>query len=47
MALLLKKKGIERVRPLQGGLDAWRERGYPIVNAEEIDSGPPLSPAAK
>ena len=29
-ALLLKKKGIHRVRPLEGGLDAWRERKYPI-----------------
>jgi membrane protein DedA with SNARE-associated domain/rhodanese-related sulfurtransferase len=29
-ALLLKKKGIHRVRPLEGGLDAWRERRFPI-----------------
>ncbi|MFI5247070.1 MAG: rhodanese-like domain-containing protein [Nitrospirales bacterium] len=29
-ALLLKKKGIHRVRPLEGGLDAWRERKFPI-----------------
>ncbi|MEK6803284.1 MAG: hypothetical protein AABZ34_11520 [Nitrospirota bacterium] len=27
-AFLLKKKGIHRVRPLEGGLDAWRERQY-------------------
>jgi len=26
----LKKKGIHRVRPLEGGLDAWRERKYPV-----------------
>lgn len=35
-AFLLKKKGIHRVRPLEGGLDAWRERQYPVerrVNA--------------
>jgi rhodanese-related sulfurtransferase len=31
VALLLRKKGITRIRPLQGGLDAWRERGYPLV----------------
>jgi len=32
VALLLKRNGIKRIRPLQGGLDAWRERGYPMVN---------------
>jgi rhodanese-related sulfurtransferase len=31
VALLLRKNGIKRIRPLQGGLDAWRERGYPLV----------------
>jgi len=31
VALLLKKNGFKRIRPLQGGLDAWRERGYPLV----------------
>ena len=30
MALLLRRNGIKRVRPLLGGLDAWRERNYPI-----------------
>jgi membrane protein DedA with SNARE-associated domain/rhodanese-related sulfurtransferase len=29
-AMLLKKKGIHRVRPLEGGLDAWRARNFPI-----------------
>ena len=28
-ALLLHRKGISRVRPLLGGIDAWRERNYP------------------
>jgi rhodanese-related sulfurtransferase len=31
VALLLRKKGIRRIRPLQGGLEAWRDRGYPLV----------------
>jgi rhodanese-related sulfurtransferase len=31
VALLLRKNGIKRIRPLQGGLDAWRSRGYPLV----------------
>jgi membrane protein DedA with SNARE-associated domain/rhodanese-related sulfurtransferase len=30
VALLLRKKGIKHIRPLKGGLDAWRERGYPL-----------------
>lgn len=29
MALLLQRSGFTHVRPLQGGLDAWRERNYP------------------
>jgi hypothetical protein len=28
--LLLQRKGIRRVRPLLGGIDAWRERNYPM-----------------
>lgn len=34
-AFLLKKKGIHRVRPLEGGLDAWRERKFPIERRGE------------
>jgi len=30
MALLLKKHGITRVRPLAGGVEAWRARNYPL-----------------
>jgi membrane protein DedA with SNARE-associated domain/rhodanese-related sulfurtransferase len=37
-ALVLKKKGIHRVRPLEGGLDAWRERKFPV----ERRTVPPL-----
>lgn len=29
-AFLLYKRGITRVRPLLGGIDAWRERNYPL-----------------
>ena len=29
-ALLLHRSGILRVRPLLGGIDAWRERNYPM-----------------
>jgi membrane protein DedA with SNARE-associated domain/rhodanese-related sulfurtransferase len=30
LALLLRKKGIKHIRPLKGGLKAWREHGYPL-----------------
>jgi rhodanese-related sulfurtransferase len=30
VALLLRKQGIKHIRPLQGGLDAWRDRGFPL-----------------
>ena len=29
-ALILYRRGITRVRPLLGGIDAWRERNYPL-----------------
>jgi membrane protein DedA with SNARE-associated domain/rhodanese-related sulfurtransferase len=33
VALLLQRKGITRVRPLLGGIDAWRELHYPVEPA--------------
>jgi len=30
VAQILRGHGIKRIRPLQGGLEAWRERGYPM-----------------
>ena len=30
IALLLRKNGITRVRPLAGGIDAWREKDFPV-----------------
>ncbi|MEW6247322.1 MAG: DedA family protein/thiosulfate sulfurtransferase GlpE [Nitrospirota bacterium] len=30
MALMLRRKGITKVRPLAGGIDAWRERAFPL-----------------
>ena len=30
MALMLRSKGITRVRPLAGGIDAWREKDFPL-----------------
>lgn len=34
MALLLHKRGIKRVRPLRGGLAAWRDSGLPLQRVE-------------
>jgi rhodanese-related sulfurtransferase len=33
VALLLAKRGITRVRPLLGGLDGWRDAGFPLGEA--------------
>ena len=30
VALQLQRKGFTRVRPLLGGIDAWREQNYPM-----------------
>jgi rhodanese-related sulfurtransferase len=30
VALLLRKQGITRVRPLLGGFESWRDLGFPI-----------------
>lgn len=42
MALMLKRKGILRVRPLAGGIDGWRDLAYPLelasVKVEAIPS---------
>jgi rhodanese-related sulfurtransferase len=36
VALLLRKNGIKRIRPLHGGLQAWRERGFPMATVLQI-----------
>jgi len=35
----LRQRGLSRVRPLLGGIDAWRARGYPLeaVRVDEAD----------
>jgi len=30
VALLLRRQGVKHIRPLQGGLDGWREAGYEL-----------------
>jgi len=34
VALTLRRRGIERVRPLAGGFHAWQDRGYPVTKLE-------------
>jgi rhodanese-related sulfurtransferase len=30
VALLLRRQGVSRIRPLAGGFQAWRDLGYPV-----------------
>jgi 3-mercaptopyruvate sulfurtransferase SseA len=34
VALLLKRQGVQKIRPLAGGLAAWRKMGYPVAVTE-------------
>jgi 3-mercaptopyruvate sulfurtransferase SseA len=47
VALLLQKKGITRVRPLDGGIDAWLSNKFPLQSsvsaAEPADNVTALS----
>ncbi len=36
MALQLRRNGITRVRPLQGGLDLWMDRRFPIEELKAL-----------
>jgi rhodanese-related sulfurtransferase len=48
VALLLQRKGITRVRPLLGGIDAWRELNYPLEPiGRALKPLTPLAPAAQ
>jgi rhodanese-related sulfurtransferase len=33
VALLLRRRGIARVRPLEGGFLGWRDAGFPMQGA--------------
>ena len=37
MALLLKRKGITRVRPLAGGIDAWFTNEFPVQAPDAVE----------
>ena len=40
MALQLKRQGITRVRPLQGGFQLWMDRKFPTIELK-LSSGEP------
>jgi membrane protein DedA with SNARE-associated domain/rhodanese-related sulfurtransferase len=35
MALMLRRKGVQKIRPLQNGLNGWRDLGYPVAESQE------------
>jgi membrane protein DedA with SNARE-associated domain/rhodanese-related sulfurtransferase len=39
LALLLRSKGITRIRPLSGGYEGWRSRGFPMSLAAKDETG--------
>ncbi|HME09809.1 MAG TPA: rhodanese-like domain-containing protein [Bryobacteraceae bacterium] len=40
VALALRQKGVKHVRPLAGGLKAWRDRGFPVTATVRSPSSP-------
>ena len=46
VALLLHRSGFTRVRPLLGGIDAWREQNYPVVMAATLQASSAISAQA-
>jgi membrane protein DedA with SNARE-associated domain/rhodanese-related sulfurtransferase len=44
-AMQLYKLGIERVRPLRGGYDAWKQLGFPVDQVPMSDAAAALRPA--
>jgi hypothetical protein len=43
VALALQRKGVQHIRPLAGGLRAWRDRGFPVTS----EVGTPPIPVAR
>ena len=45
VALLLQRKGFTRVRPLLGGIDAWREGNFPLEVRRPAAGSEPVAPS--
>lgn len=39
VALSMRRFGVERIRPLRGGFDGWKQEGYPLVDFLEPVTG--------
>jgi membrane protein DedA with SNARE-associated domain/rhodanese-related sulfurtransferase len=35
MALMLRRRGVNKIRPLQDGLNGWRDLGYPVAESSD------------
>ncbi len=35
VALTMRRFGVERIRPLRGGFDSWKQHGYPLIDIIE------------
>ena len=44
VALQLQRRGFTRVRPLFGGIDAWREQNYPTERKAAVESDVTIVP---
>jgi membrane protein DedA with SNARE-associated domain/rhodanese-related sulfurtransferase len=44
VALELRRMGVTRVRPLRGGLQGWKDAGYPLDVVESVVPVPTLTP---
>jgi membrane protein DedA with SNARE-associated domain/rhodanese-related sulfurtransferase len=47
LALFLQRQGFTRARPLLGGIDAWRDRNYPLEERTLTISNLPAAPASE
>jgi 3-mercaptopyruvate sulfurtransferase SseA len=45
VALLLKRRGITRVHPLEGGLERWKALGFPLRELPAPETGTDPTPA--
>jgi 3-mercaptopyruvate sulfurtransferase SseA len=47
VALQLKRRGIDRIRPLAGGLEGWRERQFPVDSIPVTTAAAVVAPAER
>jgi 3-mercaptopyruvate sulfurtransferase SseA len=47
VALMMKRRGITRVRPLAGGLAGWKEKGFPLESRKVATEQPTMEQSAE